>query len=140
MAKPLNREEPYLMTNDTTWQEELKRAYALEDAGDRLRDRCMGPATVAAAAAALAEIDGAPVPLEELEEHASGRGTIHWRASVGHAIYRPATSKQYRDLVRILGHAGYAYSPCGDYSTWAMTHPSGARGRCSVILLKPVTL
>lgn len=116
---------------------ELERANRLEYAAERLRGRGMNHVTVKAAAAELAKLDGAPVELERLEELNPGRGRIHWRAGLGHRIYRPATLQQYRDLTGMLFAAGYAEAPYPEYTTYGMTNPDGTRARCSVVIVKP---
>ena len=133
--KPI-REEPYPMTNPN-WLAEFQRANRLEYAAERLRGRGMNHKTVQAAAAELAKLDGAPVQLEELAELNTGRGRIHWRAGLGHRIYRPATVQQYDDLTGMLFAAGYPVAPYPEYEAYAMTNPDGTRGRCSVVIVKP---
>ncbi|MGH3475328.1 MAG: hypothetical protein ACRDQD_00660 [Nocardioidaceae bacterium] len=129
------------MTDPTSWtdqREQLQRIYAIEDAAADLRRRKipMGPDAVAAAAVLLAPIHGAPVELEELDEYDPSSG-IHWRAEIGHKIYRPATLAGYRDLTRLLFNAGYPVAPYGDYSSYGMRNADGTRARASVVLVKP---
>jgi len=126
------------MTDWTAQRERLQRTYALDDAAADLQKRKipMGPDAVAAAAVLLAPIHGAPIDLEELDEHEPSSG-IHWRAEVGHKIYRPATREAYRDLTWVLFNAGYPVAPYGDYSAYGMRNADGTRARCSVVLVKP---
>lgn len=129
------------MTDQANWtvqREQLQRIYAIEDAAADLQRRRipMGPDAVAAAAVLLAPIHGGPVELEELDEHEPTSG-IHWRAEVGHKIYRPATIEGYRDLTRLLFNAGYPVAPYGDYSSYGMRNADGTRARASVVLVKP---
>lgn len=116
---------------------ELERANRLEYAAERIRGRSMGPLTVRAAAAELAKLNGAPVELEELTELNTGRGRIHWRAGLGHRIYRPSTVQEYDDLTGMLFAAGYPVAPYPEYEAYAMTNADGTRGRCSVVIVKP---
>lgn len=128
------------MTDWTAQREQLQRIHAIEDAAADLQKRKipMGPDAVAAAAVLLAPIHGAPVELEELDEHEPSSG-IQWRAEVGHKIYRPATAAGYRDLIRLLFNAGYPVAPYLDYSAYGMRNADGTRARCSVVLVKPPT-
>lgn len=121
------------MTNWTTQRDELQRVYAIEDAAADLQKRKipMGPDAVAAAAVLLAPIHGAPVEMEELDEH------DYWLAELGHKIYRPATIAGYRDLTRLLFDAGYPVAPYGDYAAYGMHNADGTRARASVVLVKP---
>lgn len=131
------------MTDTTDWtvqREQLQRIYAIEDAAADLQKRKipMGPDAVAAAAVLLAPIHGAPVELEELDDHDPRPGVgIRWRAEVGHRIYRPATIDGYRDLTRLLFNAGYPVAPYGTHATYGMRDADGTRARCSVVLVKP---
>ena len=127
------------MTNDNLLAE-LERANRLEYAAERLRGRGMNHMTVKAAAAELAKLDGAPVQLEELAELNTGRGQIRWHSGIGHRIYRPATVQQYDDLNGMLFAAGYPVAPYPEYEAYAMTNPDGTRGRCSVVIVKPVAV
>ena len=114
---------------------ELERANRLEYAAERLRGRGMNHATVKAAAAELAKLDGAPVPLEELAELQSRSWVI--RASAGHKIYRPATMRQYEALTGLLFSAGYSEAPYPNYTAYPMTNADGTRGRFDVVVVKP---
>lgn len=122
-------------------RDQLQHIYAIEDAAAVLRARQipMSPEAVKAATELLGEIHGAPVELEELAELDRGPGSwIHYRAEIGHRIYRPATVAAYRDLTRLLFNAGYAEAPYGDFTTFIMQNADGTRGRCSVVIVKPV--
>lgn len=117
---------------------ELERANRLEYAAERIRGRGMNHMTVQAAAAELAKINGAPVELEELQEHDPRPGVgIRWRAATGHRLYRVSTPEEYRDLTGMLFAAGYPEAPYGTHTVYGMLDADGTRGRCSVVIVKP---